>query len=50
MYCGYHNHTHEFTKVDNTTYWHLFAQRTSKTWCCSRTAGGRRWRVTTRLT
>jgi sugar phosphate isomerase/epimerase len=30
MYCGYHNHTHEFTKVDNTTYWHLFAERTSK--------------------
>jgi sugar phosphate isomerase/epimerase len=30
MYCGYHNHTHEFTKVDGTTYWHLFAQRTSQ--------------------
>jgi len=30
MYCGYHNHTHEFTKVDGTTYWDLFAQRTSK--------------------
>jgi len=30
MYCGYHNHTGEFKKVDGTTYWHLFAQRTSK--------------------
>ncbi|HEY5911450.1 MAG TPA: sugar phosphate isomerase/epimerase [Verrucomicrobiae bacterium] len=30
MYCGYHNHTHEFTKTGDTTYWHLFAQRTSK--------------------
>jgi len=30
MYCGYHNHTHEFTKVGDTTYWHLFADRTSK--------------------
>lgn len=30
MYCGYHNHTHEFTKVDDTTYWHLFADRTVK--------------------
>ncbi len=30
MYCGYHNHTHEFTKVGDTTYWHLFAERTSK--------------------
>ena len=30
MYCGYHNHTHEFTKVGDTTYWDLFAQRTSK--------------------
>lgn len=30
MYCGYHNHTHEFTKTGNTTYWHLFADRTSK--------------------
>jgi sugar phosphate isomerase/epimerase len=29
MYCGYHNHTHEFTKVGDTTYWHLFADRTS---------------------
>ncbi len=29
MYCGYHNHTHEFTKTGDTTYWHLFAQRTS---------------------
>ncbi len=30
MYCGYHNHTHEFTKVGDTTYWHLFADRTTK--------------------
>jgi sugar phosphate isomerase/epimerase len=30
MYCGYHNHTHEFTKVGDSTYWHLFAERTSK--------------------
>lgn len=30
MACGYHNHTHEFTKVDGTTYWDLFAQRTTK--------------------
>jgi sugar phosphate isomerase/epimerase len=30
MGCGYHNHTGEFKKVDGTTYWHLFAQRTSK--------------------
>jgi len=30
MYCGYHNHTHEFTKVGDTTYWDLFAQRTTK--------------------
>ncbi|HZM01519.1 MAG TPA: TIM barrel protein [Candidatus Saccharimonadales bacterium] len=28
MYCGYHNHTHEFTKDGDTTYWDLFAQRT----------------------
>jgi sugar phosphate isomerase/epimerase len=30
MYCGYHNHTHEFTKTGDTTYWHLFADNTSK--------------------
>ncbi len=30
MYCGYHNHTHEFTKTGDTTYWHLFADRTTK--------------------
>ena len=30
MYCGYHNHSHEFTKLGDTTYWDLFAQRTSK--------------------
>ncbi len=28
MYTGYHNHTHEFEKVGDTTYWELFAQRT----------------------
>ncbi len=30
MWCGYHNHTHEFTKTGDTTYWHLFAERTNK--------------------
>jgi len=30
MATGYHNHTHEFTKTGDTTYWDLFAQRTSK--------------------
>lgn len=30
MACGYHNHTHEFTKVGDKTYWELFADRTSK--------------------
>ena len=30
MYCGYHNHTGEFKKVEGTTYWHLFADRTTK--------------------
>ena len=30
MYCGYHNHTHEFTKTGDTTFWHLFADRTTK--------------------
>ncbi len=30
MHCGYHNHTHEFTKTGDTTYWHLFAERTTK--------------------
>jgi sugar phosphate isomerase/epimerase len=30
MYCGYHNHTKEFKKVDGKTYWDLFAERTSK--------------------
>jgi sugar phosphate isomerase/epimerase len=29
MYCGYHNHTHEFKKVGDKTYWELFAERTS---------------------
>ncbi len=30
MFCGYHNHTHEFTKDGDKTYWELFADRTSK--------------------
>jgi sugar phosphate isomerase/epimerase len=30
MACGYHNHTHEFDKTGDTTYWDLFAERTSK--------------------
>ena len=30
MYCGYHNHTGEFKKVDGKTYWDLFAERTTK--------------------
>lgn len=29
MACGYHNHTHEFTKDGDKTYWDLFAERTS---------------------
>ena len=29
LYCGHHNHTEEFAKVGDTTYWHLFADRTS---------------------
>ena len=28
MYCGYHNHTHEFNKDGDKTYWELFAERT----------------------
>mgnify|MGYP002725700662 CR=1 FL=1 len=28
MYCGYHNHTHEFKKEGDKTYWDLFAERT----------------------
>jgi sugar phosphate isomerase/epimerase len=28
--CGYHNHTHEFQKDGDTSYWELFAQRTSQ--------------------
>jgi sugar phosphate isomerase/epimerase len=28
--CGYHNHTGEFKKDGDTTYWDLFAQRTTK--------------------
>lgn len=30
MYCGYHNHKHEFNKDGDKTYWDLFAERTSK--------------------
>jgi sugar phosphate isomerase/epimerase len=29
MYCGYHNHTGEFKKDGDKTYWDLFAERTS---------------------
>lgn len=30
MYCGHHNHTAEFKKVDGKTFWDLFAERTSE--------------------
>ncbi len=30
MFCGYHNHTAEFKKEGDKTYWDLFAERTSK--------------------
>jgi sugar phosphate isomerase/epimerase len=30
LYCGYHNHTGEFNKDGDKTYWELFAERTSK--------------------
>ncbi len=30
MFTGYHNHTHEFKKDGDKTYWELFAERTSK--------------------
>lgn len=30
MFCGYHNHTKEFTKHEGKTYWDLFAERTVK--------------------
>ncbi|TWU39206.1 sugar phosphate isomerase/epimerase family protein [Novipirellula artificiosorum] len=30
MKCGYHNHTHEFEKEGDKTYWELFAERTVK--------------------
>jgi len=30
MACGYHNHTGEFKKEGDKTYWDLFAERTSK--------------------
>jgi sugar phosphate isomerase/epimerase len=30
MACGYHNHTGEFKKDGDTTFWDLFAQRTTK--------------------
>ena len=29
LYCGYHNHTHEFKKDGDKTYFDLFAERTS---------------------
>ena len=29
MKCGYHNHTHEFKKDGDKTFWELFAERTS---------------------
>jgi sugar phosphate isomerase/epimerase len=30
MQCGYHNHTHEFKKDGDKTFWELFAERTSE--------------------
>jgi sugar phosphate isomerase/epimerase len=30
LFCGHHNHTQEFDKVGDKTYWDLFAERTSK--------------------
>jgi sugar phosphate isomerase/epimerase len=30
MFCGFHNHTGEFKKFGDKTYWDLFADRTSK--------------------
>ncbi|MBP7936172.1 MAG: sugar phosphate isomerase/epimerase [Phycisphaerae bacterium] len=30
LFCGFHNHTSEFKKEGNKTYWDLFAERTSK--------------------
>jgi len=30
MYCGYHNHTGEFKKDGEKTYWQLFGERTSR--------------------
>ncbi len=30
MFCGYHNHTAEFKKEGDKTYWDLFAERTGK--------------------
>lgn len=30
MACGYHNHTGEFKKIDDTNFWELFAKNTSK--------------------
>jgi sugar phosphate isomerase/epimerase len=30
MACGYHNHTSEFKKYGDTTFWDFFAQRTTK--------------------
>lgn len=30
LFCGHHNHKEEFTAVGDTTYWDLFARRTSQ--------------------
>ncbi len=30
LFCGHHNHTKEFEKAGDKTYWDLFAERTSK--------------------
>jgi sugar phosphate isomerase/epimerase len=30
MFCGFHNHTGEFKKHENKTYWDLFAERTAE--------------------
>ena len=40
MACGYHNHTNEFKKDGDNTYWDLFAERTARTWFSSRIAAG----------
>jgi len=40
MYCGYHNHTHEFTKDGDKTYWICLPSAPAKMSSCSRTAVG----------